>query len=578
MDAQEYGALALASAPASDPKGYSSDRAVFSSAVDSSPYPSDYNEPTAPEHVYGGDIPQHHLQPLTADPLNRAGGYPLISFGFGGKMCVMFPHTVQRFTSGYDNSGLITKKMPNAITIKNLGEVLGQDPAVQSMSDFVGPILLDSKMSAKAKKKEALVYMEKRVSEFEAALNKGPVENQNGLENKIVLWKLVKTLMEQEGTVGDNDKVDTAIRDMLQLVGSGGGDEEDSSNFSVPAYEQTLSTAHGNSNGGNATAMMTASVAGEVDYSDSVLDKLQKYLIKGDREGAVEYAVQEDMWAHALIISSCVNKELWKKVTNHFIERELCATPESKQTRVYHNVMGNKQALRVLYALFAGSGAASIPYGGAPNTTLPIGLEKLKQWQETLLLILANRTPRDYEAITALGDLLKAQRWIEAAHICYILSPQSSLHSGIDAPHVRLTLLGTDGHTISRDLDALYLSELYEFAMSNKQTITTSMPFLQPYKLAYAWQLVDYGLTGHAQRYCEAIAGAIKANTKRNPWMHRQFVERLEEFSEHCEVASGHSLGGDAGSWLKTKLAKNSLDSLWGSLEGRFNKFVSGED
>lgn len=35
---------------------------------------------------------------------------------------------------------------------------------------------------------------------------------------------------------------------------------------------------------------------------------------------------------------------------------------------------------------------------------------------------------------------------------------------------------------------------------------------------------------------------------------------------------------GDAGSWLKNKLSKNSLDSLWGSLEGKFNKFVSGED
>lgn len=34
----------------------------------------------------------------------------------------------------------------------------------------------------------------------------------------------------------------------------------------------------------------------------------------------------------------------------------------------------------------------------------------------------------------------------------------------------------------------------------------------------------------------------------------------------------------DTGSWLKNKLSKNSLDSLWGSLEGKFNKFVSGED
>lgn len=31
-------------------------------------------------------------------------------------------------------------------------------------------------------------------------------------------------------------------------------------------------------------------------------------------------------------------------------------------------------------------------------------------------------------------------------------------------------------------------------------------------------------------------------------------------------------------SWLKPTFKKNTLDSLWGSIEGRFNKFVSGED
>lgn len=33
-----------------------------------------------------------------------------------------------------------------------------------------------------------------------------------------------------------------------------------------------------------------------------------------------------------------------------------------------------------------------------------------------------------------------------------------------------------------------------------------------------------------------------------------------------------------ATSWLKQKIPKPTLDSIWGSLEGKFNKFVSGED
>lgn len=43
--------------------------------------------------------------------------------------------------------------------------------------------------------------------------------------------------------------------------------------------------------------------------------------------------------------------------------------------------------------------------------------EQLTEWQTTLTLILANRTPRDTEAITALGDILMSHGWIEAAHI-----------------------------------------------------------------------------------------------------------------------------------------------------------------
>jgi hypothetical protein len=34
----------------------------------------------------------------------------------------------------------------------------------------------------------------------------------------------------------------------------------------------------------------------------------------------------------------------------------------------------------------------------------------------------------------------------------------------------------------------------------------------------------------------------------------------------------------EGGSWLKPKFQKRALTSLWGSLEGSFTKFVSGEE
>lgn len=125
----------------------------------------------------------------------------------------------------------------------------------------------------------------------------------------------------------------------------------------------------------------------------------------------------------------------------------------------------------------------------------------------------------------------------------YLVSPQSSIHSGLDTPHVRMTLLGADGPNAFHDIDAYFLTELFEFALSTKQNGAASLPFLQGYKLMHAWWLADLGLLNLAQRYCESIASAVKGYTKGSPYLHRQLLESIREFNEVCEVTSGHSLG-----------------------------------
>lgn len=89
-----------------------------------------------------------------------------------------------------------------------------------------------------------------------------------------------------------------------------------------------------------------------------ILDKLQDLLLKGDRSAAVRYAIQEDLWSHALIISSCVNKEMWREVVSEFAHRELAGDVVPGQT-IKKAVQGDREALRVLYALFAGLGRAA---------------------------------------------------------------------------------------------------------------------------------------------------------------------------------------------------------------------------
>ena len=130
------------------------------------------------------------------------------------------------------------------------------------------------------------------------------------------------------------------------------------------------------------------------------------------------------------------------------------------------------------------------------GTLLP-SLAKKRRIRETLA------------ALTALGDHLSANQWIEAAHawygfisciirifdphiyvFSYLLSPQTSQLGGLGAPTIRLVLVGSASPavtpTFSRDTDSLILSEIVEFSYSLSPPQKGQEPFpglshLQPY-------------------------------------------------------------------------------------------------
>ncbi|KAL7328494.1 hypothetical protein PS15p_206760 [Mucor circinelloides] len=143
-----------------------------------------------------------------------------------------------------------------------------------------------------------------------------------------------------------------------------------------------------------------------------------------------------------------------------------------RQNRQFNNIAGNNQALRVIYSLFSGAGTAAIneflandvqhisTLYGLQAITPQADLSQLVKWRDTVAIILANRTASDLEALTAFGDMMKEQGWTEAAYICYLLSSQYSIHSGIDTMQVRLTLIGNDQASV----DAYNLTEIFEFA------------------------------------------------------------------------------------------------------------------
>lgn len=95
----------------------------------------------------------------------------------------------------------------------------------------------------------------------------------------------------------------------------------------------------------------------------SALDRIQELLIQGDRRAAYRYALDEQLWAHAMIIASSIDKETWKEVINEFIRSELNTQSVSGATgpgqRDVTASSTGREPLKVAYSLYSGQGAAS---------------------------------------------------------------------------------------------------------------------------------------------------------------------------------------------------------------------------
>lgn len=89
-----------------------------------------------------------------------------------------------------------------------------------------------------------------------------------------------------------------------------------------------------------------------------MLEKIKDFLLQGDRRQAYHYAMDQKLWAHAMVIASSIDKDAWKEVVNEFLQAELAsAEPQSKNMPL--DGAKSWESLRMAYSLFSGQGSAS---------------------------------------------------------------------------------------------------------------------------------------------------------------------------------------------------------------------------
>ncbi|PLB49400.1 hypothetical protein P170DRAFT_436981 [Aspergillus steynii IBT 23096] len=497
-------------------------------------------------------IPPEDGQQL--DPLERWRGAPIVKFGFGGSITTCFPKHIPRYTAGQVAPKI--KSSPGEVQIHQFNEWV---PVPESIVQHPGPL------KTKSKKKDLLAWLSSKVVAFE---NEGISEaaqlhpdSHKRHDEKILLWKIVKVLVEHDGNLEGSADTQKSLRNVIFPHLQNAESEQQNYGGGFPTF-------------GNPQSMDATSRPDSIDTQS--LESLRSSLLMGDREKAVWTAVDHRLWGHAMIVASTLDKSVWKQVAQEFVRREV------------RSATSNTEPIAALYEIFAGNIEESIDELVPPSaraglqmvskvegqSTSKNALDGLNSWKETLGLVLSNRSPDDHQALLALGRLLLSYGRVEAAHICFIFS-RAAVFGGADDPQTSVVLLGADHQhlpsNVLRDDDSILLTEAYEYATTVLAgSPTAAMPHLLAYKLIYAWSLAERGSKTEAQQYCDGIAAALKATTKPSAYHHQHLFFGVDELSARLRQTTHE--GGS--SWI----SKPSMEKVSGSMWAKFNSFVSGED
>ncbi|KAL1955829.1 hypothetical protein VTO42DRAFT_8068 [Malbranchea cinnamomea] len=542
--------------------GFSREPIPRPASVQGTVVPAPSNNCSTVKPVVSHNTPQLEFIPPTdgqeLDPLERWKGAPIFKFGFGGTILSSFPKHVPRYAAGHVLPKL--KANPGEVKTRQFGAVV-IDP--ESVPKFPGPL------RSKSKKKDVLSWLSAMISSFEEELRSGITYQdqaaQQHLEEKILLWKVIRELVNHDGVLEGSSEISNSIRGILLPMPQLTGPESQA----APLQADSSTVYVGATRTANAEP---TSVVG--------LENIRTHLLSGDREKAVWEAVDHRLWGHAMLLSSTLDSSVWKQVSQEFIRREVRSIGE------------DNEPLAALYEIFAGnaeesvdelvpvSARAGLQFVSRNTGTGPAknALDGLNKWRETLTLILSNRNSQDRQALLALSRLLGSYGRTEASHICALFARTTAnpVVGGIHEPHSAIVLLGVDHHhhpfTFVNDRNSWLLTEVYEFAVSVLAGYPSSiLPHLQPFKLQYAKALAEEGHKTTAQEYCDSIGAVLKSTSKSSPYYHQAFCSELDELASRLRQAPSSD---GSSSWI----SKPSMEKVSGSMWAKFSSFVTGED
>ncbi|ROW08966.1 hypothetical protein VMCG_02969 [Cytospora schulzeri] len=492
------------------------------------------------------------------DPLQRWKGCPLITWGTGGMVVTTFPVDVPRY--GVNQPGPMIVRSPGEVKVKTIKDV---QPLEERLAKFPGPL------RGKSKKKETIAWLAAGIQELERGLPNLAFPSNLSHEDKraverVLLWKILSIFVENDGILEGNPTVEKAVRDVLFLTPAG--------------KDEVASPIYANGNGFGGFAGESSATQMQPDSVDSgTIQQLKKSLLGGEREKAVWDAADKRLWGHALLIANTVSPDLYHKVSQEFIKKEVNFPGHNNESlaALYAVLSGNyTESVDELVPVHARAGVQMVASSSGPTTG---GVEGLEKWRETLTLVLSNRSTGDVQALQSLGNLLSEYGRAEAAHICFLFARSVAIFGGLDDQQAQFVLVGADHRKEAqqsfKETEALLLSEVYEYglSLSGAPAHTSGVAHLAVYKLQHAMTLAEYGYRDKALQYCDMLVKEMSAQTRRSPYHHVLLESAVEDLRQRILQAPNKD---SSGSWISKPNMGKVSDSMW----NRFNKFVAGDE
>nr|XP_050850810.1 uncharacterized protein LOC127064191 isoform X2 [Vespula vulgaris] len=358
------------------------------------------------------------------------------------------------------------------VDILRLDNLFLHDPVARDLRAYPGPLI-----KGVTHKKTIIKYCENKIKK--ATANDDMIDRSS----YILLYELMIMLIQQNGNVVGVDIAALLLRNKDAYP----YDVNKQKFQDTGRRESVMSQRSGISvNGNNQDIPVTAEKVESTKQQKTVeqmTDEFRNTLLYGLVQEALEYAMTEGLWGHALFLASKLDKRTYASVMTRFANSLLPSDP-----------------LQTLYQLHSGRIPAIVTCVSDP---------RWDDWRPHLAMIISNTSTNpeiNRRSITTLGDTLFARGDIYAAHFCYILAQVDFSAYGINT--AKLVLIGSNHHKPYSEFmttEAVMLTEIYEYARNLSEPGFTSVD-LQTFKFDLAVKMVDYGLIEKALLYIEQIA------------------------------------------------------------------------